>query len=144
MIGKRFACALVLAGTSALVGWGCGVQANVPQPDRNLALQDVADLYRLYVETNKKPPQNVQDFARYEQGMPSGYWAIKRGNVVVQWGANLSDTSGLVSSSDSADEVLAYEKNVPTEGGDVLMKNRTIKRMTADEFKSATKASPSK
>ncbi len=38
------------------------------------------------------------------------------------------------------DVVLAYEKNVPTEGGLVLMLNRSVKKLTADEFKAARKA----
>jgi hypothetical protein len=39
--------------------------------------------------------------------------------------------------------VLAYEKNVPNEGGRVLLLNRTIKTMTPEEFKAATRASTS-
>ena len=37
-------------------------------------------------------------------------------------------------------EVLAYEKQVPDSGGNVLMLDRSVKKMTADEFKSAKKA----
>jgi hypothetical protein len=34
-------------------------------------------------------------------------------------------------------EILAYQKDVPQSGGYVLLLNRTAKKMTADQFKSA-------
>ena len=61
------------------------------------------------------------------------------GDVVVLWGPS-SRTRAEEGSEDSADEVLAYEKRVPEQGGEVLMKNRTVKTMTADQFKAAPKA----
>ena len=42
-----------------------------------------------------------------------------------------------VSSPDAAAKVLAYEKDVPQQGGLVLMGNRTVKQMTAQEFQAA-------
>jgi hypothetical protein len=67
---------------------------------------------------------------------PAAYNAVNEGDVGVIWDVKLADTSP-EGSTDSADEVLAFEKQVPTEGGEVLMKNRTVKKMTADELKAA-------
>lgn len=64
---------------------------------------------------------------------------IKSGEVVVGWGALLPDTKEEPGSS-PADEVLAYLKAAPERGGPVLMRNRTIRRMTAEEFKAAPRA----
>lgn len=129
----------LLVGALACASVGCGAaSAGKPQPVENLALQEVGDLYRLYEEVNKKPPTKPQDFAKFEQGMPLGYRQVKDGSVVVLWGAKLNDLAD--GANDSADEVLAYEKKVPQEGGAVLMKNRTLRAMTADEFKAAPKA----
>ena len=40
-------------------------------------------------------------------------------------------------SSPESDEVLAYWKTVPEKGGPVLMLDRRLRRMTAEEFKAA-------
>ena len=60
---------------------------------------------------------------------------LKSGDLVVQWGAPLSAEGA------SSDTVLAYVKTVPEQGGYVLMQDgKSIKKMTADEFKNAPKA----
>jgi hypothetical protein len=65
--------------------------------------------------------------------MPTGYLELKSGKIIALWGARLSDGD--------ADKVYAYEKATPESGGFVLMADgKTIKKMTAEEFKSAPKA----
>ena len=60
---------------------------------------------------------------------------IKSGDLIVHWGAPLSPEDV------TADAVLAYVKPVPEQGGNVLMQDcKTIKTMTAAEFKTAPKA----
>lgn len=133
--------AAVLALAFLLGVAGCGSpQATEPtaEAQRKQALQEVGEMYRMYVATTKKAPTKVGDLQGTQVAAPAGYNALKNGDIVVKWGTALTDTSE-EGSKDSADEVLAYEKAVPTGGGDVLMKNRTIKTMTADEFKAAPK-----
>jgi hypothetical protein len=141
MTRRRFGWGLLLSGCTLALAGGCGSAASKPQPVENLALNEVGDLYRLYVEEHQKPPTKPSDFTRYEQGFPLGYRQVKDGEVVVQWGAQLTDLAD--GSKDSADRVLAYEKKVPDQGGAVLMENRTLREMTAEEFKSAPKAGSS-
>jgi hypothetical protein len=131
---------LVLASLPAGFGLGCGGPSNTPRAVENVELREVADLYRLYIDEYKKPPRRWQDLARYEQGMPLGFNGVKDGRIAVRWGVGLSDTKGEVSEADSPDEVLAYEAKVPTAGGAVLMKDRTVREMTPEEFKAAPKA----
>jgi hypothetical protein len=64
---------------------------------------------------------------------------LKQGEIVVQWGAKLPDT-GEEPGKVSAPEILAYQKIAPEQGGYVLLLDRTIKKMTADQFKVAPKA----
>jgi hypothetical protein len=59
--------------------------------------------------------------------------------VVLLYGALLADTKEEPGDGSSS-EVLAYQKDVPQSGGKVLMLDRTVKSMTAEEFKSAKKA----
>jgi hypothetical protein len=126
-------CGVVLAAA------GCGGPANPPASPEEMkqtALSDVGELYRMYVTMKQKPPQKLTDFTPMEKMSPTGYQAVRSGDVVVRYGATLPDT-GEEPGKVSSDEVLAYEKAVPESGGQVLMLNRTVRTMTADEFKAA-------
>lgn len=129
---------LVFLGV-ALTGCGDSTQKeDIPQLESS-SVQEVGTLYRMSMTDQHKPPTKVSDFARYREMAPSGYNGVKAGTIDVVWGVELTDLAE-EDSKDSPDEVLAYEKKVPTEGGAVLMKNRTVRRMTAEEFKAAPKA----
>lgn len=78
---------------------------------------------------------NTAELAHYEHGHPLGYQAVKAGEIVVVPGATMpgeGDKGGTTA-------IVAYEKDVPTQGGHVLLNNGTVKRMTADEFRTAPK-----
>lgn len=118
-------------GSSTVTVTGADMEAST--------LNELAETYRMYQASRKKPPGGVADLAKLESQGGNGLEAAKSGEIVVQWGATLPDLSeepGKVSS----DKVLAYGKDVPNSGGSVLMLDRTIKKMTADEFKNAPKA----
>lgn len=120
-----------------LSSWGCGSSTSAPTtgPEvfHHAAMDEVANLYRASSEDAKKPPTKVANVSRYEIGLPSGYQELKNGNIIVYWGAPLSDSA--------ANSILAYEKTTPESGGYVLMQDgSTIKKMTPEEFKAAPKA----
>lgn len=131
----------VAAGLFALGGCdgSSEVASTTAATSENGPLAQVGSLYRDFWELKKKAPAGVKDFATSADVMPEGVNAVKNGDVVVIWGVKLEDLSP-EGTGDSADEVLAYQKEVPDSGGYVLMKNRRIKHMTADEFKAAPKA----
>jgi hypothetical protein len=109
-----------------------------PEQFDDARLRDVAELYRLHQITAKKPPRSLRDFNTVggDAGAPLGYSAIRSGQVVVRWEAMLPDTEVEPTSSPS-EEVLAYIRTVPEQGGPVLMLDRRIRHMTAEEFKAA-------
>ncbi|WP_435011118.1 hypothetical protein P12x_002416 [Tundrisphaera lichenicola] len=118
---------------------GCGVSSNQTLTEADMqatALNDVGELYRIHQTSKNKPPMKLKDLAAFEQGAPIGLNAIRTGDVVVRYGATLPFT-GEGTGKGGEDEVLAYEKQVPESGGQVLMLDRSIKQMTAEEFKSA-------
>lgn len=128
-----------------LITVGCGGPENKPMTESDVeqtALNDVAELYRVYTVQFKKPPAKTADLAPFEQMSPLGLAAITKGEVVVRFGAVLPSTDEGPGKG-PADEVLAYQKKVPESGGQVLMLNRTIQTMTAEEFKSAKLAGTS-
>lgn len=130
----------------ALVAAGCGgTPESKPMTAADMektALSDVGEMYRLYTFEKKKPPTKVSDFTPMEMMSPTGVRAVKTGEVVVRLGATMTDTAEGPGTG-PGDEVLAYQKQVPESGGQVLMINRTIKMMTADEFKAAKLAGSS-
>jgi len=130
-----------LACAAALAGCGdSGSTVDVTSAtSENGPLAQVGSLYRDHWEIQKKAPTGQKDFASAAEVMPEGVNAVKRGDIVVIWGVKLEDLTP-EGAGDSADEVLAYEKSVPESGGYVLMKNRKIRKMTAEEFKAAPKA----
>jgi len=129
--------------TLGLFAAGCGGDAKNEPSTKNemdtIALNDVGELYRTYTAQNHKPPQKLDDFAPMEMMSPTGLSALRRGDVVVRWGATMSETEEGPAKV-SSPEVLAYFKDVPEKGGAVLLLDRTIKSMTPDEFKAAPKA----
>ena len=132
---------LVWVSTVSLIS-GCGGASNAPvtkEVMEETALSDVAELYRGYTSLKKKPPTKISDFASMEMMSPIGYEAVRSGTIIVRMGAVLPDT-GEEPGKGPGDEVLAYQKQVPESGGQVLMLNRTIRKMTAEEFKTAKMA----
>jgi hypothetical protein len=120
---------------------GCGSSSTpiTPEQEQHQALSQVGELYRLYTFENKKPPSSIDDFAPQRSVAPKGLEALKTGEVVVFMGANMTALEEGPPSGTS-DEVLAYEKSVPESGGTVMMLDRSVKHMTAEEFKAAKKA----
>jgi hypothetical protein len=141
---------LASLGLSLVATWlvaGCGPSKTPGVPDlppSTSALTEVGEMYRLYELRSKKPPTKVQDFQNLNSVCPIGYLKLSNGEVVAQWGVMLTGLGEGESSGDSGDEVLAYEKDVPEKGGQVLMKDRTVKTMTPEQFKAAPKAGGSK
>jgi hypothetical protein len=132
---------LVLGSVMGLSA-GCGSADGVVAPKERAervqenSLTQLADLLRIRQEDAGKAPQKAADLAKYEKAFPLGYYKLKSGEVVLLFDAPIEE--GV------ADKILAYEKQTPESGGFVLMQDaKTIKKLTAEEFKSAPKASGS-
>ena len=123
---------------------GCGA-SNTPMAEddfRKNNLLEVGELLRMYQMEKGKPPESlaeVEAVESLEMVAPMGLEPIRKGDVVVRWGAKLPDT-GEEPGTTPEQDVLAYFKEVPDQGGPVLLLNRTVETMTADDFKAAPKA----
>jgi len=119
---------LVLAG-------GCvGAPKPPPPPSAEEALKEMVNVYK-YIEYSKLPlPRKPEDFADYWDSMPTAFERVKQGEFVVAWSIGRATTPG------SAEQILVYEKKAPTDGGAVLLRDGTIKQVTAGEFAAAPKA----
>jgi len=127
-------CVFLAIGLGLLVG--CSSRTQVQEEPAYDLLQDVNNLLHSAAGATGRPPAKLADLERYHKMYPRAYDAIKSGEVVVQWGGSPKG-EGEVGKDES---VLAYEKNVPTEGGYVLLSAGTVKKMSATEFAAAPKA----
>lgn len=130
--------AAILLGLSA--GCGGGAAPLSPgAPDDNTILQAFAEDYRIYSIGKKHPPRKADDLKSLQIVALPTREAIRNGDIVVYWGAELPDIKEEPGQS-NAPEILAYGKDVPEKGGYVLHLDRTTSRMTPEEFKAAPKA----
>ncbi|WP_165252565.1 hypothetical protein [Paludisphaera soli] len=129
--------ALTLGLVATLAGCGETAAPLTAENKTEFVLNDVGEMYRQFAFAKKKPAATVADFAPLEQIAPLGLKALRDGDVIGRAGVEIQDVMEGPATTDPADAVLAYAKEVPTSGGPVLMHNRTVKQMTADEFKAA-------
>ncbi len=120
---------------------GCSDSSRQPTADESedTTLFQVGEMCRFYQLAKKKSPEKFADLNSVNNLAGGGYEAVRSGRVILLYGASLPDTKEEPGDG-SSDEVLAYQKDVPQSGGKVLMLDRTVKNMTAEEFKSAKKA----
>lgn len=123
----------VAAGSGVVAGCGGGSRGPA-YTEAELSIEEIARIFRAFRKGKKPPPKGLKEVLGYEQGYPDAVASLRSGDVVVNWGAGLSDAR------DAATRVLAYRKDVPARGGEVLMQDGSTRTMTAEEFKSAPPA----
>ena len=121
---------------AAGVGLAAGCTGDSPatisaEEERKAILADFGQMLKTVADEGKKPPARPAELEAVGPMMADGGAAVRNGSVVYLWGAGYAEGSN---------QVVAYEKNVPTEGGFVLLADGTVKQMTADEFEAAPKA----
>jgi len=134
----RLLAALFLSAAVA----GCGGSSNaLPTEDRvaEMNLEQVADMLREYQMNHGGPPKTLKQLRANPGGSLGGFELVDSGDIIVNLGAKLPDTQETPGASPD-EEILAYGKDVPTQGGPVLLLNRTIRTMTPEEFKAAPQA----
>jgi len=128
----------VLLGLAAGCGDDGGLQTAGTAGD-DVILQSFAEDYRMYSISMKHPPRKVDDLKVLQSMAWPTLEALRNGDIIVLWGAELPDLKEEPGQS-TAPEILAYGKDVPERGGYVLHLDRTISRMTPEEFEAAPKA----
>src|SRR5262249_30364357 len=115
---------------------GCGGNGVAPPMETppNGRLEEIGTLVKQFAVDKGRPPRDVKELQPYEPGFLVGHRALVQKEVLLAWGVGLSQGPA------AAETVLAYDKNVPTQGGFVLMQDGTVKKMTASEFQASAKA----
>src|SRR5262245_27382427 len=122
----------VVAAAGLALAAGCGRTTTGQAVDASkTALEDLGQMLKDLPAENRKPPAKLADLESVEPMIPVAGPAIRSGEVVYLWGTAYAA---------GGNQVAAYEKKVPTEGGFVLLQDGTVKEMTASEFQAAPKA----
>jgi hypothetical protein len=113
-----------------LLPTGCG-QPSASGPVAEVGreeLSDIWDVYQAYAKEKGKPPGSATDLKPYARGSVLGGRPLTDPNFVVFYGTAIGGAN-----------VLAYHKDVQTQGGLVLMSDGAIKPMSAADFQAAPK-----
>lgn len=126
---------LILLSGSLLLCAGCEkTTPPPPPPSAEEGLKELVGVYK-YIEYSKLPvPKKPDDFADFVDSLPSAFDRIKQGDYLLAWGVGRSTAPG------TGAQILAYEKKTPAEGGAVLLRDGTVKQLTAADFAAAPKA----
>lgn len=140
MFGSSPVRALMASVLSLGLAAGCGsspksepLSADPEESFRLNTMNEVGELLTVRQSEAKSPPASAKDLARYQAGWTSGYRKVNEGAISVFWNVPVEEAA--------AEKILAHEKSAPETGGFVLMQDgKTVKKLTADEFKAAPKA----
>jgi hypothetical protein len=117
-------------------GGGGGVGAMLPSVGRQMGLNDLKQIALSYLNfaSTGRSPSRLEDLTDLKQEAPKVYQAIADGQYVVLWNANLRTPAG------TSNTILAYAKEVPTQGGVVVFLDGSARSITVQEFQAAAKA----
>jgi hypothetical protein len=117
-------------------------QAQLTAAERQKRTNDLKQIglaYHNYFDSLKKAPAKAADLGPFVENDKRLLGLLDNKDIVFQFGVTpLEMTDG------TSNTVLAYDKDVPTKGGLVLMGDVSVKSMTAEEFKKAKLATPKK
>jgi hypothetical protein len=125
--------AAVLVGLAAVAGCSSKTGGTVEE-----LKEAPASLVELNEILHGGPATQLSDLEHRKKFGPRGYQAVKNGEVIVLWGVPPKGEGEIEKGANQ--EIVAYEKDVPTSGGYVLFSGGAIKKMTASDFAAAPKA----
>ncbi len=125
----------LLMATALLWFIGCGgkpgFEGDAAEATKRSQLAEIHDLVFSYAKKhNQQGPKKLADLTPYEKINPSGVRALKDKSITLVYG---------VAPDEDSNAVLAYETAAEKDGGLVLLANGTVKKMSADQVKSASK-----
>jgi hypothetical protein len=112
-------------------GGGDGGRAD---PAATAELKQIGLAYHNYYDERKKGPPDADALRPFLAGGEGAYQGLKDGRYRFVWNADL------LQNLPSHEVILAYHKDVPSQGGPVLFLDASTKNLTAEQFKAARMA----
>jgi hypothetical protein len=121
---------------------GCGSSPEKAAMETSAEAQGLKNLGKMYgivSRSLKRPPRTIDELRKAETEVPGGFNSVGETNVAIFLGAEFAEPPGKPG-DDASETVLAYDRMVPLQGGYVLMRDGSVRRISAEEFKTAKKA----
>ena len=136
--------AAMVVGAWFLIGLAPGCNSSSEQAAMETSaeaqgLKSLGEMYRIVSQSLKRPPKDIGELRAAEAQVPGVFSSIGEQNVAIFFGAEMPDRPGKPGEGASG-TILAYDRMVPRQGGFVLMLDRSVRKMSAEEFKAAKKA----
>ena len=130
----------LLLATAGAAGCGSSPEKSAMETSAEAqGLKNLGKMYGVVSRSLKRAPKTIDELRKAESEVPGGFNSVGETNVAIFLGAELAESTGKPG-DDAAETVLAYDRMVPLQGGYVLMRDGSVRRMSADEFKTAKKA----
>jgi len=98
-------------------------------------LKQIGLAYHNHIDAVSRAPQKAEDLAPYFDNSKKLLDHLKSKRIEFYYGVGIAQmTEG------TSNTILAYEKDAPDKGGQVLFGDGSVRKLTADEFKKAPKA----
>jgi hypothetical protein len=98
-------------------------------------LKQIGLAYYNCIDATNKPPAKAKDLAPYFENDKRILALLEKEDIVFFYNVGIAQMTAGTSNT-----ILAFEKDVPTKGGLVLMGDGSVKKVSAVEFKNATLA----
>jgi hypothetical protein len=125
----RFAAAWAILGL-----WASSASAQANARTAN-DLKQIGLAYHMHIDATGKPPAKAEDLAAFLCNNKRMVDLLKNEDIVFFYGVGIAQMTEGTSKT-----ILAYDKEVPDKGGLVLMGDGSVQKVSAAEFKNATKA----
>jgi hypothetical protein len=123
-------CALILAVLISLAGCSNSGKTSF-EPTAKIKMEEIGQMLVTLQDGGGGPPSGVADLTRIEPMVPLSAADLRSGEIVYVWGAGVDK---------GQKKLVAYEKKTPGEGGWILLTDGSVRQISADEFKSMSKA----
>lgn len=129
---KSIACPFVALTLIWLAGCGSSsADAEDAEGVKKTQFTQIYDVVTVYAKKHQQqPPSKLSDLQPFELINPVGIRALKDNTIVLNFG---------VAPNKSSRAILAYEKDADKQGGLALLADGNMKKLTAEEMKSAGK-----
>jgi hypothetical protein len=107
-------------------------QGAADKAKRTNDLKQIGIAYHAFNDANGKAPAKANDLLPFMENDKRLLGLLENKDIVFMFGVGIRDMTDGTSNT-----VLAYDKDVPTKGGLVLMGDASVKTLTADDFKKA-------
>lgn len=94
-------------------------------------------LLQAHAADTTKAATRVEELERFDVAFPGALAAIQDGRVKVVWGVVMPSEGEQAKQTNPT--VIAYAAEAPDQGGEVLLTNGKVQRMSADELAAALK-----